>query len=257
MRKHFPHNARQLLHFFAELLLQRLQLGERPLLIAKKCFVGQCVDGLQKRLAELGCANISLITHDWDLVDLGAPWTVPVISYGMIGTNRFERFTAALCLTGYYVHEEVIDAVLQDILATDGHIPVRVTTEGHPRRRRASVVWPAHRGYDIQGLSQLALEQQELDVVLQAVGRIRPYTRPREVFTFQCAAHPHLQYTREFDTLEEARQFFGVPPRRLQKQHETAVRVQAARQAGLSQTQAATELGLGLATVKRYWRGRG
>ena len=134
---------------------------------------------------------------------------------------------------------------------------MRVTTEGHPRRSRASVVWPAHRGYDIQWLSQLALEQQELDVVLQAVGRVRPYTLPREVITFQCAAHPHLQYTREFNTLEEARQFFGVPLRRRQQQHETAARVQAARQAGLTQTQAAVELGLGLATVKRYWRGRG
>ena len=60
-------------------------------------------------------------------------------------------------------------------------------------------------------LAQYALDQQELDVVLQAVGRVRPYTRPREVITFQCAAHPQLDYDREFNSIEEARQFFGIP----------------------------------------------
>jgi hypothetical protein len=82
---------------------------------------------------------------------------------------------------------------------------------------------------------------------------VRPYTRPREVVTFQCAAHPQLAYTREFDTIEEAREFFGVPTRRERKQQETAARVRAARRDGRSQSQAAAELGLGLATVKRYW----
>jgi hypothetical protein len=117
------------------------------------------------------------------------------------------------------------------------------------------VVWPAHKGYDVHRLAQLALAQQELDVVFQAVGRVRPYTRPREIITFQCAAHPQLDYTREFDTVDEAREFFSVPSRRQRRQRETAARVWAARQAGQTQAQAALELGLGLATVKRHWSG--
>jgi hypothetical protein len=156
-------------------------------------------------------------------------------------------------LTGFYASEEVIDHVLQDILASDGHLPIRITTEGRPRRRRAGVVWPAHKGYDVNRLAQLALEQQELDKVLQTVGRVRPYTRPREIITFMCTAHPQLDYAREFDSIEEARKFFGVPSRRQRRRYDIAERVQAARRAGRTQTQAATELGLGLATVKRYW----
>jgi hypothetical protein len=255
MRSHFPGNADQVLDLFAGLVARRLGEGQRPLLVAKKCFVPQCAEGIQARLRQLCLADARVVTTDWDAADLTAPHVIPLISYGLIGTNLFEDFTCAYCLTGYYVDEEVIDAVLQDVLASDGHLPIRITTEGQPRRRRAGVVWPAHRGYDVHRLAQLALEQQELDVVLQAVGRVRPYTRPREVITFQCAAHPQLDYTREFDTIEEAREFFGVPSRRQRRQQETAAAVRAAQQAGRTQAQAAAELGLGLATVKRYWSG--
>jgi hypothetical protein len=253
MRSHFPGNADQVLDLFAGLIARRLGEGQRPLLVAKKCFVALCAEGMTGRLSDLGLGHIQIVRGDWDAVDLAVAGAVPLISYGLIGTNLFEEFTCAYCLTGYYVDEAVVDAVLQDVLASDGHLPIRITTEGRPRRRRAGVVWPAHRGYDVQRLAQLALEQQELDVVLQAVGRVRPYTRPREIVTFQCAAHPQLDYTREFDTVEEAREFFGVPSRRERKQQETAARVRAARQAGRTQAQAAAELGLGLATVKRYW----
>jgi hypothetical protein len=253
MRSHFPGNADQVLDLVAGLVARRLGEGQRPLLVAKKCFVALCAEGMAGRLRALGLGDVRIVTGNWDAAGLAAPGTVPLISYGLIGTNLFEDFTCAYCLTGYYVDEGVVDAVLQDVLASDGHLPIRITTEGRPRRRRAGVVWPAHRGYDVHRLAQLALEQQELDVVLQAVGRVRPYTRPREVVTFQCAAHPQLPYTREFDTVEEARAFFGVPSRRQRRQHDTAARVRAARQDGKSQVQAAAELGLGLATVKRYW----
>jgi hypothetical protein len=253
MRAHFPGNAGQVLDFFAGLIARRLAEGERPLLVAKKCFVAACAEGLVWRLRELGLGDVQIVTGGWDAADLAAPPTIPLISYGLIGTNRFEDFTAAYCVNGYYVNEAVVDAVLQDVLAADGHLPIRISTGGRPRRRRAGVEWPTHRGYDVNRLAQLALQQQELDVVLQAVGRVRPYTRPREIVTFQCAAHPQLDYMREFDTVEEARQFFGVPSRRQRRRQETAVRVQAARREGRTQAQAAAELGLGIATVKRYW----
>jgi hypothetical protein len=257
MRSHFPGNADQILDLFASLVARRLSEGERPLLVAKKCFVTLCAEGIRTRLRALGLVGANVVVGGWDAASLADRVVVPIISYGMIGTNLFEEFTCAFCLTGYYVDERVIDAVLQDVLAADGHLPIRISTRGRPRRRRAGVIWPAHRGYDVHRLAQPALEQQELDVVLQAVGRVRPYTRPREIITFQCADHPQRSYSREFDTLEEARQFFGVPSRRQQQQQQTAARVVAARQAGRTQVQAAAELGLGLATVKRYWSAGG
>ena len=109
--------------------------GWRPLLVAKKCFVARCAEGIQARLRRLGLADARVVTGDWDAADLTAPCVVPLISYGLIGTNLFEDYTGAYCLTGYYVDEAVIDTVLQDVLASDGHLPIRITTEGAQRLR--------------------------------------------------------------------------------------------------------------------------
>ena len=50
--------------------------------------------------------------------------------------------------------------------------------------------------------------------MVQAVGRVRPFTRPREVITFQAGALPEVRYTREFRTIAQARSHFAVPTRR-------------------------------------------
>src|SRR5262249_9865638 len=159
-----------------------------------------CAAGLARRLADLGLPQVRLVTGDWDRVDLDAPFVVPLISYGAIGTNCFEGFSGAYCLTGFYVSEEALDTVLQDVLASDGHIPVRRTTGGRRGRGKGGVLRRAHRLYDVHHLAQLALDQQEMDVVLQAVGRVRPYTEAREILTFQLGAHPLGAYDREFAT---------------------------------------------------------
>jgi hypothetical protein len=86
------------------------------------------------------------------------------------------------------------------------------------------------------------------------VGRVRPYTKPREVITFQCAAHPKLAYTQEFHNLEEAREYFGVPSLRNRQMEGNISAIKRVREEGLTQLQAAKKLGLGLRTIKRYWK---
>ncbi len=253
MRAHFPRNADQVLDFFAGLVSLRLLEGRRPLLVAKKRFVGLCDRLLVQTLAEVHPTPVRIATGDWDVVDLAAPDVVPLVHYGLIGTNLFEHFDCAFALTGFYVNAEIVDAILQDVLGSDGQIPIVVRTEGSPRRRRARVADPRHRNYDVDHLAQFALDQQELDVVLQAIGRVRPYTRSREVVTFQCARNPQRPYDREFGSLEEARQFFGIPSRRERDRDRNRLRVQEARRAGLTQAEAAVSLGLGIMTVKRHW----
>jgi hypothetical protein len=116
------------------------------------------------------------------------------------------------------------------------------------------VVSAQNRIYDVGRLAHLALGQQEMDVVIQAIGRVRPYTRPREIVTFQCSARPDGDYDREFGTLAEARAFFGIPTARVRHRNETAARVRAERDRGKTQTVAAQSLEISLRTVKRYWR---
>jgi DNA-binding NarL/FixJ family response regulator len=92
-----------------------------------------------------------------------------------------------------------------------------------------------------------------MDVVIQAVGRVRPYTRPREVVTFQCASHPQLAYTAEFSSLAQAREYFELPTRKGAAKAARVNQVQEARQAGLTQHEAAAQTGHSLSTVKRHW----
>jgi DNA-binding NarL/FixJ family response regulator len=92
-----------------------------------------------------------------------------------------------------------------------------------------------------------------MDSVLQAVGRVRPYTKPREIITFQCAEHPKLSYNREFNSIKEARQFFEIDSQQNRQKQETISRILRAKEAGLKQTEIAQKLGCNLRTVKRYW----
>lgn len=255
MRSYFPGNAEQILDFFVALVELRLRQGKRPLLVSRKRFLPMCLNGMQKRLDACGLGDYRIVDGRAPEVDAMVPNIIPIINYGLIGTNRFEQFDCAYCLNGFYVNEPVINSILQDVLAEDYHLPLKIETTGLPRRRRAGVANPGDRYYDVHRLAQLALDQQEMDVVLQAVGRVRPYTKPREIFTFQCAAHPTLDYHQEFDSLAAARKYFGIKNRRQVKKNESAMRIQKAKREGLTQVQTAESTGLSLRTVKRHWNG--
>jgi hypothetical protein len=254
MKRYFPKNAPQILDFFSGLIAMRLKKGKRPLLVSKKAFVGLCSNKIVAGLKELGVKGVHVVTKDFEETDLDDHNVIPLINYGIVGTNLFENFDAVFCLNGYYVNEYIVNSILQDILAPDFEIAIEIGTHDRPLRRWAGVKNPSDRHYDIHRLAPMALNQQELDIVLQAVGRVRPYTKPREVITFQCAANPQLTYTKEFQTLEECRRFFGVPKRREKQQTETRMAVVLAKGKGLTQRQVAGELGLSLRTVQRYWK---
>ena len=252
-RSYFPNNAPQILDFFAGLVAQRLREGHRPLLIAKKCFVSLCAREMVARLRKYGIEGVKIITSKWKSADLSPAHAVPLINYGQIGTNLFEHFDCAYCLTGYFVNEDTVNTILQDMLASDLFIPIKIVTTGRPRRRRAGVLHPSDQAYDIHALAQLALGQQEMDPVLQAVGRVRPYTKPREIITFQCARHPQRTYTREFNSIGEARKYFKIPSRREEQQNKQLQYIRQAKERGMTQAQVAREVGKSIRTVKRYW----
>jgi hypothetical protein len=253
MRRYFQKNSPQILDFFAGLVSMRLKEGKRPLLIAKKCFCVFCARQMEKRLQELG-VEVRIAFNGWQADLLKNAKVVPLINYGMIGTNLFQEFDCVYCLTGYYVTEEAVNGILQDLLGSDMKIPLRISIEGRPCRRRAGVLNQKDRSYDLHTLAQHALDHQEMDTVLQAVGRVRPYTEPREVITFQCAGHPDFEYTREYTSIGEARKHFGIPGRRSAQTAELRSKVQDAREKGMKQHEAAIQLGVGLRTIQRYWR---
>jgi hypothetical protein len=255
-RRFFPGHAPQILDFFAELAARRAAEGKRVLLVAKKDFVGPCAAGMEERFARKGLP-LRVVTRGWTEGLLADPRVVPLINYGMVGTNLFEHFDAAYCLTGYYVNEGVVNGCLQDLVREDLRLRIRIETAGEPRRRRAAVVDPADRYYDVAQLAQPALEFKEHCVVVQAVGRVRPFTRPREVVTFQMGELPDVTYDAEFRTLAEARRHFQIPTGRELKTVDRATQILALRQRGLSQVETARELGISVRTVRNYERNEG
>lgn len=251
---YFPRHADAIFDFFTALIARNIQAGKRTLLICRKKFRALCTKGVRKRLKELGIGAIRIVTGGWARQNLNDPRTLPLISYGISGVNRFEEFEAAYCLTGYYVHAAAVEQAVHDLDVSTDRYPVTLQTEGNPPRRYARVAMPANQETIIPRIAQLVLDQKEADVVVQAVGRVRPFTRPREVITFQAGALPGVQYTREFRALAEARSFFGTQTR---KQAEIAAATTRARQLRAlrwSHNQIAQALGISPSTVKRYLR---
>ena len=193
------------------------------------------------------------MTGDWDTIDLMRPDVIPLINFGLIGTNLFECFDCAYCLTGFYVNAEIVDTILQDVLASDGHLPIAIPTEGSPRRRHARVADPRRASTtwtDWPNSPSTSKRWTSCSRPSAASGPTRGRVRSS---LFQCAGHPQLDYDREFGRIAEAREFFALPTRRERERDRNADRVRAARQAGKTQRAAAAALQLGRSTIQRYW----
>ncbi len=252
MKKYFPRNATQILDFFARLVALRVAAGKRVLLVSKKCFLDDCIKGLQERFDEMGVAK-RVVNAAVNRAGHADPDVIPVINYGVIGTNDFQDFDCAFCLNGYFVNEKIVSDLLQDTLAEDIRVPVEITySESKPCRRSARAKNRRDWIYDVHHLAPAILYQLEVETVLQAVGRIRPYTSPAEIIMFLLSDHPD-GFTGEFGSLEEARRFFGVESARRSRLAATIEAVQRAKERGLKQREAVIETGYSITTIQRYW----
>ncbi len=252
-RHYFRGNSKQILDFYAELIHQRLCQGKKILLVAKKCFVAYCAAQLNERLKVLGNLDVQIVVDNFASNDLRQAQTIPLVNYGIIGTNLFEDFECCYCLTGFYVNEEVINSTLQDSFASDFRVPISLNVDGYPKRRYVKVTRDEDQYSTVNMLAQDVLNYFEMGTVLQAVGRVRPYTKPREIITFQCADHPDFPYTREFNSLGEARTFFNIKTQKTQQLENRAQQIKECKAKGLTQKEAADRLSTSLRTVQRYW----
>ena len=251
--RYFRAHAPQILDFFSTLIARKMGEGKRCLLIAKKDFLGPCADGIEQALARHDKRDIKVVRGDWDSVDLSDSNIIPLINYGVIGINLFQEFDCAYCLTSYYVDLDAVDNILQDALASDQKIPIEIGFEKNPMRRIAHAANYWDRYTNVNEVALLALKEQELNVVMQAVGRVRPYTKPREVITFQCDVIPEVPKEHNFQNLKEAREHFGVHTRKAAQRLATQEMVQEAKKMGLTQRQTADRIEMSLRTVQRYW----
>jgi hypothetical protein len=256
MASYFPKNSPQIFDFFSDLLLSRIRDGKRVVLLSRKCFKTLCINEMQKRLDETDL-SLKIINPDSHQLDNTSQVQIPIIHYGMIGENRFEDFDCIFALTGFYVNENAVSELIQEIRAEDFHLPIKIQTKGTPPRRTAEVEHLKDQIYDVHHLAQLALNDLEIGTVMQAAGRVRPFTKPREVFLFQCSELPQCNGLNEFLSLAEARRYFNILPKREKQKHLQTEQVQRCRARELTQKQTAEELDISLRTVKRHWKGGG
>jgi hypothetical protein len=247
----FQDNACRLLDFFAALVARNIEEGKRTLLVSRKCFLPWCRSALQRRLQDLVGSPMEIVTGDWDQHDLAAPGGVALINYGVSGINLFEQFEAAYCLNSYYVPPQAIAGAVQDIESSKYRYPFSIVTDGNPPRRRVTVEIPTNIEPITRRIAQLVLDQKEAEVVIQAVGRVRPFTSPREVITQHCSDLPGVPSLFEFRTLSQARDFFLVKTPKQARIEERRQQAAALRASGCQLKVIAACLKVSLATVKR------
>jgi hypothetical protein len=251
---YFPGNASRILDFFAAKIARNIRDGKRTLLVSKKRFVPLCREYLSKRLEALGAGPVTVATGHWGQHDLADPRTLALIHYGVAGLNCFQHCEAAYCLNSFYVNEAAVAQAAQDIDPAGDRFPIRLCFTGAPRQRRALVEDPRARETILPGIVQGVLDQKEADAVVQAVGRVRPFTRPREVITFHAGDLPGVRYTLQFDSLGRARNYFGIQTARKARASSGAEKAWQLKALGWSRVKIVEALGVSLFTVKRYIR---
>jgi hypothetical protein len=245
----FRRNYRQILDFFAQLIFRNVAAGRSTLLVARKRFKGVCASYLERRLARWGCP-VTVVPGDGAPPAPARPTVLPLIHYGINGVNAFESYDAAYCLCGYYIDEDVLRAAVADVEPDALRFPVAIRVAGRPPRRRAGTFDDRFRASDADRIARAYYHQHETHVVIQAVGRVRFATRPREVITFQCSDLPDVRLAREFFNLREARDFFGLVTGSEFDRLRQGAEARRLRAEGLTAAAIAARLGVSVRTVR-------
>jgi hypothetical protein len=245
----FRRNHAQILDAFALLILRNVRVGRLTLLVTRKRFKGLCADYLARRLARWG-QPVSIVPSDGEPPGQVCPTVLPLIHYGVNGVNSLEAYDAAYCLSGFYCDEDDLRRAIADVEDDALRFPVTIRLAGQPPRRAAGSFDERFRASDADRLARLYYHQLETSAVLQAVGRVRFATRPREVITFQCSELPGVRLAREFHSLRELREHFGLATG---SEHDRLLQQAEARRlraGGLTTRQIAARLGVSQRTVR-------
>lgn len=250
-REHLPRMA----DFAVQYLIRQMRRNRSMAVLTKKKFLGETVESLNLVLNAAWLRRVRAVPLDeWDRQSRDI-LQIPVLHYGgAIGFNDLEDIDSIVCLAGYYIRTEELNRLVNEVSRDHAHRLYKIATATRPLRR---VVMPANPHQDpsllVTHLAQEVLQQEEMGTVIQAIGRVRPFTRPREVLLCQCGASPLMPYDREFSSLEEARQHFGLQSAKAREPLKTWAPVQYLKRYGHTQKQIAERLGVSLRTVANHW----
>lgn len=206
---HAPHRCRVVDRFFA-LALRNARVGKRTVLVAKKQFL----DAIRTRFDDLSALTgepLRIVAADaLDHPDALGPRDIVLINYGIVGVNGLKGFDAIYCIGSFHIREGHLSAVYYRDLPPDRRSALRLRSHGR-RRRVESADGSFHSRYHA-GRARSLHRTLERRVVLQAVGRARPFTSSTEVILFQQEAFEDvLGEVTEFATIGQFRDAWNIP----------------------------------------------
>ena len=149
-------------------------------------------------------------TEDFSGSNQCGPWQVPLINFGIVGVNSLKDFDAIYCIGAYNINAGHLNAVYQRDLPPDRRHALRLRSAG--RRRRVESADGSFTSRFHARRARALHRVLERRVVLQAVGRARPFTSPTEVILFQQDDfHDVFGEVEVFDTLASFRSAWQIP----------------------------------------------
>lgn len=250
--RYFKKNSQQILDTIAVLVACNVFESRTTLIVSRKKSKDLVGRYLTERLAGWGLA-VRFVGGDYrSLPTSPDPLVIPLLHYGILGVNDFESYESAYCANGYYVSDRELNRAVQE--AEPDTFRVRLEIESGPGMVRRVRVVP--RGLpatgDLVGLGNQYLRRLEVDPVVQAVGRVRFVTRPREVVTFQMNdLAGDVSGVQDVRSLADLRRALKVPNAREVDQVVRGTHARQLMSTGLSAEEAGHRLGLSRRSVFR------
>ncbi len=249
--RYFHRNHTQILDTIAVLIAGNIERGVTTLLVSRKKSKDLSASYLTERLAGWGI-SVQFVGEDYgQLPDVPKPNVVPIIHYGILGVNDFADYQAAYCVNSYYISPHQLTRAVQEAIPKASRVTFGIDSQPD-LRRRAKVVEGADPAGVLAHTGNIYLQKLELDPVVQAAGRVRFATKPREILFFQMGDLARLVGAHdEVSSLVELRQMLGIPSAREVDEHLEAVQFGQAIRDGMTAAQVAAANGISVRTVRR------
>jgi hypothetical protein len=248
---YFSNNRKQILDSVAVLIARNVLNGRTTLLISRKKSKQLCIEHLAEKLAGWGIA-VRFEHEDYgSLPNPPDPKTIPVVHYGILGVNDFSEYESAYCMNSFYVSDRELNQRVQDSEPERFRVRLKIVS-GSQLTRRVALVRPSAHDRHLLRLSDMYLRQLEVHPVIQAAGRVRFMTRPREVILFQMHdLAREVGSCQEVASLASLRQMLGVPSATEIDEAIETVKLERLVQGGATVEQAGSRLGISERTAFR------
>jgi hypothetical protein len=234
--------------FFTALAMRNAAHARRTVFVARKRFLERIKARVEMVSAALGRPLTCVLASPGKPFDGCRPIDIALINYGIVGVNSLDAFDALYCIGGYYARADHLNAVYQQALPPDSRMPIGIRMEG--RRRQ---VYAADHRFDTRFHARRAAATHrmlERRVVLQAIGRVRPFTTPAEIILFQCDdLSAELGPVEKFSSLAAARRALAVPTLCRLKRATLGGTIRTRQKGGDSLRAIATSLGIAPSTA--------